>query len=59
MFLSFFQVLNEFFHNVCELDLVFNFYKVKLTFSFPAWACSTFLLQVTLNPGQVMHDGWW
>ena len=23
-----FQVLNEFFHNVCELDLVFNFYKV-------------------------------
>lgn len=24
------QVLNEFFHNVCELDLVFNFYKVNL-----------------------------
>ena len=24
------QVLNEFFHNVCELDLVFNFYKVSL-----------------------------
>lgn len=24
----FWQVLNEFFHNVCELDLVFNFYKV-------------------------------
>ena len=24
-----FQVLNEFFHNVCELDLVFNFYKVS------------------------------
>ena len=23
------QVLNEFFHNVCELDLVFNFYKVN------------------------------
>lgn len=22
------EVLNEFFHNVCELDLVFNFYKV-------------------------------
>ncbi len=22
------QVLNEYFHNVCELDLVFNFYKV-------------------------------
>jgi len=21
-------VLNEYFHNVCELDLVFNFYKV-------------------------------
>ena len=26
VFLS--QVLNEYFHNVCELDLVFNFYKV-------------------------------
>lgn len=26
IFLS--QVLNEYFHNVCELDLVFNFYKV-------------------------------
>ena len=25
---SYFQVLNEYFHNVCELDLVFNFYKV-------------------------------
>ena len=24
----YFQVLNEYFHNVCELDLVFNFYKV-------------------------------
>ena len=23
-------MLNEFFHNVCELDLVFNFYKVSL-----------------------------
>ena len=26
-----FQVLNEFFHNVCELDLVFNFYKVRIS----------------------------
>jgi len=25
-----FQVLNEYFHNVCELDLVFNFYKGRL-----------------------------
>lgn len=24
------QVLNEYFHNVCELDLVFNFYKVSV-----------------------------
>ena len=24
-----FQVLNKFFHIVCELDLVFNFYKVN------------------------------
>ncbi|CAG5110506.1 Oidioi.mRNA.OKI2018_I69.chr2.g4904.t2.cds [Oikopleura dioica] len=23
-----FKVLNEYFHNVCELDLVFNFHKV-------------------------------
>ena len=23
-------MLNEYFHNVCELDLVFNFYKVSL-----------------------------
>ena len=27
---NFVEVLNEFFHNVCELDLVFNFYKVIL-----------------------------
>lgn len=26
---NFVEVLNEYFHNVCELDLVFNFYKVK------------------------------
>ena len=26
--ICFFQVLNEYFRNVCELDLVFNFYKV-------------------------------
>ena len=26
------QVLNEYFHNVCELDLVFNFYKVSLAY---------------------------
>ncbi|CAM6054793.1 unnamed protein product [Sphagnum tenellum] len=25
---NFVEVLNEHFHNVCELDLVFNFYKV-------------------------------
>lgn len=23
-------MLNEYFHNVCELDLVFNFYKVRV-----------------------------
>lgn len=27
---NFVEVLNEFFHNVCELDLVFNFYKVYI-----------------------------
>merc|ERR1719446_1286903 len=25
---NFVEVLNEYFHNVCELDLMFNFYKV-------------------------------
>lgn len=25
---NFVEVLNDHFHNVCELDLVFNFYKV-------------------------------
>ena len=28
---NFVEVLNEYFHNVCELDLVFNFYKVGLS----------------------------
>ena len=28
---NFVEVLNEYFHNVCELDLVFNFYKVTTT----------------------------
>lgn len=27
---NFVEVLNEYFHNVCELDLVFNFYKVSV-----------------------------
>ena len=27
---NFVEVLNEYFHNVCELDLVFNFYKVTI-----------------------------
>ena len=30
---NFVEVLNEFFHNVCELDLVFNFYKVCILLS--------------------------
>ncbi len=29
---NFVEVLNEYFHNVCELDLVFNFYKVIKAF---------------------------
>ena len=29
---NFVEVLNEYFHNVCELDLVFNFYKVNTFF---------------------------
>jgi hypothetical protein len=34
---NFVEVLNEYFHSVCELDLVFNFYKVSAYTS-----CSTF-----------------
>lgn len=34
---NFVEVLNEYFHNVCELDLVFNFYKVIKAF------CSFFI----------------
>lgn len=30
---NFVEVLNEYFHNVCELDLVFNFYKVRTEFT--------------------------
>ena len=30
---NFVEVLNEYFHNVCELDLVFNFYKVSYAIS--------------------------
>lgn len=39
------QVLNEYFHNVCELDLVFNFYKVSfwntstMTDCYTWWSC--------------------
>lgn len=29
----FVEVLDQFFGNVCELDLVFNFYKVSITMS--------------------------
>ena len=29
----FVEVLDSFFGNVCELDLVFNFYKVRTTYS--------------------------
>lgn len=29
---NFVEVLNEYFYNVCELDFVFNFYKVKFCF---------------------------
>jgi len=29
---NFVEVLNEYFHNVCELDLVFNFYKASTWF---------------------------
>lgn len=30
---NFVEVLNEYFHNVCELDLVFNFYKVTFVYT--------------------------
>ena len=33
----FVEVLDSFFGNVCELDLVFNFYKVSRGYGFLAW----------------------
>ena len=36
---NFVEVLNEYFHNVCELDLVFNFYKVCFVFVFFVIVC--------------------
>ena len=40
---NFVEVLNEYFHNVCELDLVFNFYKVS---ELVAWIVFKFKIQV-------------
>lgn len=42
---NFVEVLNEYFHNVCELDLVFNFYKVSFINMHFLW---------TLGSSQVM-----
>lgn len=36
----FVEVLDQFFGNVCELDLVFNFYKVPLSPSKPLVNCA-------------------
>ena len=35
---NFVEVLNEYFHNVCELDLVFNFYKAGYKAIYILWS---------------------
>ena len=47
---NFVEVLNEYFHNVCELDLVFNFYKVS--FHISSWLQGSFCVCA-----QPMRDG--
>jgi hypothetical protein len=48
---NFVEVLNEYFHNVCELDLVFNFYKVRTC------TCVYAVLIWSLTPG-LQRCGW-
>jgi AP-1 complex subunit sigma 1/2 len=33
----FVEILDKYFNNVCELDLIFNFHKVILTRSITCW----------------------
>ena len=46
---NFVEVLNEFFHNVCELDLVFNFYKVCMVTDHVKSRHATFLFKFFLS----------
>jgi AP-2 complex subunit sigma-1 len=47
----FVEVLDQFFGNVCELDLVFNFYKVRRDpFSSPSWGGDQTNLEYVLMP---------
>lgn len=51
---NFVEVLNEYFHNVCELDLVFNFYKASnCSILSHSWIYSLFLFPIGL------HCCWW
>lgn len=52
---NFVEVLNEYFHNVCELDLVFNFYKVSFT-TFEGMEC-TYAVSITFQQGSTLSLG--
>ncbi|XP_076318696.1 AP-2 complex subunit sigma isoform X2 [Tachypleus tridentatus] len=65
---NFVEVLNEYFHNVCELDLVFNFYKdlvIKMLHSQPmdqeVETCLCGCYNVLVNPTiywKIVCSGW-
>ena len=52
----FVEILDHFFSNVCELDLVFNFHKVQMQHCF--WLCFlhfTHVIKVQLDDGSTIH----
>ena len=42
----FVEILDHFFSNVCELDLVFNFHKVSFSFPYHEFFCPSVYLYV-------------
>jgi hypothetical protein len=53
----FVEILDHFFSNVCELDLVFNFHKVQLHHWL--WVNNTNCIWLSLGDGNVIHRGLW
>lgn len=50
----FVEVLDKYFGNVCELDLIFNFHKVSLWFLLTLWQ-AYFILDELMIAGHVME----